>query len=93
MTNTGLSAPSHVPFTVGLPDLLGLNIQSRQPPAAVAIGVDDLDVAQVEDLAVLLRGMTGDHRLPRDVGAGAEFPQRLPPQDPDVSARPSGDRD
>ena len=69
-TNNGASKPSHVSFTVGLPDLLSLNIQSRQPTSSVAVGVDDLDVSQVEDLAVLLRGMTGDHRLPRVVRPG-----------------------
>jgi SAM-dependent methyltransferase len=79
VTNKGTSKPSRVPRTVGLPDLVTANIQSRHPAAPVAIGVDDLDVAQVEDLAVLLRGMTGDHRFPRDVRLGNGVSQRLPP--------------
>ncbi len=55
--------PSHLSFTVGLPDFPGLNIQSRQPTASVAVGVDDFEVTQVKDLAVLLRSMTGDDRF------------------------------
>jgi hypothetical protein len=31
------SKPSHIPFTVCLPDLLGLNVQSRQPAAPVTV--------------------------------------------------------
>jgi hypothetical protein len=52
-TNVESKLP-HIPFTVGLPDLLGLNVHSRQPAASVTIGVYNLDVPQVEDLAILL---------------------------------------
>ena len=78
--NVGASKPPRVPFTVGLPVLLGLDIQSCQPSTAVAEGVDDLEVPQVEDLAVHLRGMTGDHHFPRNVRLGNAVSYRLPPQ-------------
>src|SRR5438270_12382649 len=51
--NAGPSTTTDFPRLVRLPDLAGLHIQCRQPAPAVAIGVDALQVAQVEDLAGL----------------------------------------
>ena len=75
--------PPHPPFPVRLPDLPGPHVQRRQPAAAVAVGVDALQVAEVEDLAALLRRVADDDRLARVVRAGGHVPQRLPPQHAD----------
>jgi len=47
-------------------------------PAAVAASVDALGVAQVEDVAALLRGMADDRHLARVVWPRAADLQRLP---------------
>jgi hypothetical protein len=79
-TITDALETSHLPFTVGLPDLMGVNIQRRQPAPAAAEGVNALHVSQVQDFPVLLRGVTDDHGLARFVRAGGHVHDRLPPQ-------------
>ena len=64
------SCLAQVALLVGLPDLPCVDVQGCQPAAAVAIGVDANQVAQVEDLAGLLRRVPSDHRLARNVWAG-----------------------
>lgn len=63
---------------------LGLEFQVHQPPAPVAERIDALQVAEVQDLARLLRRVADDHDLARLVRAGGHVPQRLPPQHPGV---------
>ena len=52
-----------VPLPVRLPDFPAVDVQRRQPAAAVAEGVDADDVAEVEDFADLLRGVADDGDL------------------------------
>ena len=75
---------------VRLPHLPAADVQRRQPAVAVAPGVDALEVAEVEDLAALLRGVADDGRLARTVRAGLADLQRVPEERLRAAGPPSG---
>ena len=67
-----------VPALVRLPHLAALDVQRRQPAVAVTPGVDALEIAEVEDLAALLRGVADDGGLAGTVRAGLADFHRVP---------------
>jgi len=69
------ASPPQLASILGLPDPRGVHVQGREPAAAVAIGVDALQLAQVQDRAALLRRMPGDDRLARAMRPGEPIPQ------------------
>lgn len=71
---------SQAPAVVRLPDLLRVDVERRQPAAAVAERIDADDVPKIQDLARLLGGMTHDRPLAGNVGRRNHVAELLPAQ-------------
>lgn len=64
---------------IGLPNLASGGVQGSEPAASPAVGIDAEDVAQIEDLAILLRGVADDRRLAGNVDTRHHVADRMPP--------------
>ena len=68
------------PTLIHLPNPSAPHVDRRQPAAVPAIRVNAHEMPDVEDLAVLLRRMTYDGRLDREVRPRNLFADALPQQ-------------
>ncbi len=68
----------HLAFSIGLPYLARSRIKCREPTAATTIRIDADQIAQVQDLAILLRRMSDDRSLSGYMRPRSPVAQRVP---------------